>query len=92
MAACCNDKACEIEAVYFHCQLTLFFISGRPSYAFILRYVAKRLGSSNVGHLPTKMRVTSAWKSTPMLHQRTFPSPKGQGFTDPLSKTLTYLP
>jgi DnaJ-class molecular chaperone len=23
-----------------------------------------------------------------MLHQRTFPSPKGEGFTDPLSGTL----
>ena len=25
-----------------------------------------------------------------MLHQRTFPSPKGEGFTDPLAGTLNF--
>lgn len=52
------------RVVDFHCQLTQFFISGRPTHVLIHRRVSKRLVSSSAGHVPTKIRVSCAWKST----------------------------
>ena len=48
----------------FHCQLTLFFISGGPTYALKLRYVSKWMESLSARYLPTEMWISSARKST----------------------------
>ena len=47
-----------------HCTLTLLSISGKSTYASILRGVSMQLVSSTADHLPTKIRVSCAWKST----------------------------
>jgi hypothetical protein len=52
------------KSVDFICQLTLLFISDRPSLALELPSASKRLASFNVDQLPTKIWVNCARKST----------------------------
>lgn len=44
--------------------MTRFVISGRHTHVLIHRRVSKWLVSSRKGHVPTKIRVSCAWKST----------------------------